>query len=261
MPFYTYKDKKLFYKENDSIAEGFENHAIIFIHGSGEHSFVWDEQLERLKTDFKLIAIDLPSHGKSDKFEMLSLDVYVKAIKNLIKELELNKVILCGHSLGGAVAQKYYFEYPSDVSGLILCSTGAKLRVLPVILENTLNNFKTFIKNVPVGAFYRNTKEKLKKSYVEEIAKIEPHVVHMDFKICDNFDIMDKIDKIDVPCLIIVGNADKLTPLKYSEYFNKKIQNSTLKVISKAGHSVMIEKPIEVNRVIKNFIENKIKKN
>lgn len=261
MPFYTYKDKNLFYKENDSIAEGFENQAIIFIHGSGEHSFVWDEQLEGLKIDLKLIAVDLPSHGKSDKFENLGLDVYVNAIKNLINELELNKVILCGHSLGGAVAQQYYFEYSSDVSGLILCSTGAKLRVLPVILENTLNNFETFIKNVPVGAFYRKTKDKLKKFYVKEIAKIEPHVVHMDFKICDNFDIMNKIEKINVPCLIIVGNADKLTPVKYSEFFNKKIQNSILKVIKNAGHSVMIEKPKEVNKVIKNFIENNIKKN
>jgi pimeloyl-ACP methyl ester carboxylesterase len=61
-----------------------------------------------------------------------------------------------------------------------------------------------------------------------------------------------------VPCLILVGNADKLTPVKYSKFFDDKIENSTLKVIENAGHSVMLEKPKYVNKAIKTFIQKKI---
>ncbi|MBD3215882.1 MAG: alpha/beta fold hydrolase [Candidatus Lokiarchaeota archaeon] len=253
IPYFKYSKKKVHYERNDS-----NDGAIIFIHGSGEYSFVWEPQLKNLDIDMDLIAIDLPSHGKSDKFEKLNLNIYVEAVQKLIDELEIKRVVLCGHSLGGAVAQQFYFDHPERVVGLILCSTGAKLRVLPVILENTLHNFDTFLNNIPVGAFYRKTKEEIKGAYVEEVSKIEPQVVHKDFKICDNFDVMDKVDSIDVPCLILVGNADKLTPVKYSKFFKDKIENSILKVIENAGHSVMLEKPKHVNKAIKNFIQKKI---
>jgi len=256
-PYFTYLNKKIYYKINNSKNDG----AIIFIHGSGEHSFVWKSQINDLDIDFNLIAIDLPSHGKSDKYENLSLEIYVEAVRQLVNALELKGVVLCGHSLGGAIAQQYYLKYRDNVIGLILCSTGAKLRVLPVILENTLHNFDTFLNNIPVGAFYRKTKEKIKKSYIEEVSKIEPKVVHTDFKICDNFDVIDNIGSIDVPCLILVGDADKLTPVKYAKFFKKNIEDSTLKIIEKAGHSVMIEKPNKVNNAIKSFIKNKISDN
>lgn len=256
-PYFTYLKKKIYYKINNSKKDG----AIIFIHGSGEHSFVWDSQIKDLDVDLNLIAIDLPSHGKSDEYDDLNLNTYVEVVRQLIDVLQLKGITLCGHSLGGAIAQQYYLKYRDNVKGLILCSTGAKLRVLPVILENTLHNFDTFLNNIPIGAFYRKTKEKIKKSYVEEVSKIEPKVVHTDFKICDNFDVIDKVGSIDVPCLIVVGDADKLTPVKYAEFFNKKIEDSTLKIIEKAGHSVMIEKPDKVNNAIKTFIKNKISDN
>jgi pimeloyl-ACP methyl ester carboxylesterase len=255
IPYFKYSKKQIYYEINESKSDG----TIIFIHGSGEYSFVWEPQLKNLDMDMDLIAIDLPSHGKSDKFEKLDLNIYVEVVQKLIEELEIKKAVLCGHSLGGAVAQQFYFDHPERVVGLILCSTGAKLRVLPVILENTLHNFNTFLNNVPVGAFYRKTKEEIKRAYVEEVSKIEPQVVHDDFKICDNFDVMDKIDSINVPCLVLVGNADKLTPVKYSKFFDDTIENSTLKVIEDAGHSVMLEKPDHVNKAIKNFVQKKIK--
>ncbi|TFF99334.1 MAG: alpha/beta hydrolase [Promethearchaeota archaeon] len=256
-PYFTYLNKKIYYKINNLNKE----RAIIFIHGSGEHSFVWESQIDDLDVAFSLITMDLPSHGKSDKYENLSLEIYVEAVRQLIHVLKFKGVVLCGHSLGGAVAQQYYLKHRDNVKGLILCSTGAKLRVLPIILENTLHNFDTFLNNIPIGAFYRKTKEKIKKSYVEEVSKIEPKVVHTDFKICDNFDVIDKVGSIDIPCLIIVGDADKLTPVKYAEFFNKNIEDSTLKIIEKAGHSVMIEKPNKVNNAIKTFIKNKISDN
>jgi len=212
--------------------------------------------MQKLNLTNPIITIDLPAHGNSDHFADLSLDLYTRAIKELKAKLKLESLILCGHSLGGAVALNYYFNNQDDVNGLILMSTGAKLRVLPVILHNTINEFPTFLQNIPVGAFYRKTDDKIKHAYVEEVSKIKAEVVHTDFKICDNFDVIEKIDGIDVPTLIIVGKYDKLTPVKYSKFFHNNIQNSKLKVIDQAGHSVMIEKPKKVNQAIENYIND-----
>ncbi|MHA1762580.1 MAG: alpha/beta fold hydrolase, partial [Promethearchaeota archaeon] len=98
--------------------------ALIFIHGSGGSSNTWKYQLNALNLNMNLIALDLPSHANSDPFEELSLELYVDVVKKLIEELELEEVILCGHSLGGAIIQSFYFTYPKKVKGLILVGTG-----------------------------------------------------------------------------------------------------------------------------------------
>jgi len=245
------EDKKIFYV----IRESGHSKALVFIHGSGGSSYTWKNQLT-LDIDYDLIALDLPSHDKSDNFSDLSLHLYVDVVHLLIKTLNYENVILCGHSLGGAIAQQYYFTYSTEVSGLILCNTGGRLRVAPFILNYLKKNYQEFLDSLPAGEFYRTTPKETIKLYIQETSKIGAEVTYKDFKICDGFDVLNKLSTIKVPCLIIVGKQDQLTPVKYSEYFSSKIKNSELHVIDKAGHMVMLEKPNEVNQAIENFIFN-----
>ena len=257
MPHFEYNGKKIYYQ----FKEKEKKNAIIFIHGSGENSIVWKGQLNDLNLNYNLIAIDLPSHAESDDFPELSLDLYVDVIKKLVDFLNLKKIVLCGHSLGGAIVQEYFFKNQKEVSALILCGTGARLLVSPMILNSLKNNYQEFLNGLPMGAFYRKTSKEIKKTLVIEIAKTNPEVSFADFTICDNFDVMDKVASINVPCLIVCGNEDKLTPIKYSQYFKDKIKDSKFVVIKDAGHMVMLEKPNEVNKAIEEFIENDLEKN
>ncbi len=254
MPLFEYNGKKIYYQ----FKEKEEKKAVIFIHGSGENSIVWKGQLNDLNINYNLIAIDLPSHAESDDFPELSLELYVDVIKKLVDFLKLRKVVLCGHSLGGAIVQEYFFKNQKEVSALILCGTGARLRVSPMILNSLKNNYQEFLIGLPMGAFYRKTSKEIKEALLIEIAKTKPEVTYADFKICDNFDVLDKIASINVPCLIICGNEDKLTPTKYSQYFKDKVKDSKLVVIKDAGHMVMLEKPKELNKAIEEFIENNL---
>ncbi len=254
MPHFEYNGKKIYYQ----FKEKEEKKAVIFIHGSGENSIVWKGQLNDLNINYNLIAIDLPSHAESDDFPELSLELYVDVIKKLVDFLKLRKVVLCGHSLGGAIVQEYFFKNQKEVSALILCGTGARLRVSPMILNSLKNNYQEFLIGLPMGAFYRKTSKEIKEALVIEIAKTKPEVTYADFKICDNFDVMDKVASINVPCLIICGNEDKLTPTKYSQYFKDKVKDSKLVVIKDAGHMVMLEKPNVLNKAIEEFIENNL---
>ena len=245
------EDKRIYYNNKKSGS----NKAIIFVHGSGGSSYTWKNQLN-LDIDYDLITLDLPSHDKSDNFSDLSLHLYVDVVHQLIKSLNYENIILCGHSLGGAIVQQYYFTYPKDVSGLILFNTGGKLRVAPFILKSLKNNYQEFMDSLPAGAFYRATPKKTIELYIQETSKISADVTYNDFKICDGFDVLSKLSTIEVPCLIIVGKQDQLTPVKYSVFFHNNIRKSELHIINKAGHMVMLEKPNEVNQAIENFINN-----
>ena len=163
---------------------------------------------------------------------------------------------MAGHSIGGVVIQEYYFRHPTEVSALILCSTGGKMRVHQFIFNSLRNNFQEYLDFLRVNSFYEKTPKDIIDESLLETSQTNPEVTHSDFEICNKFDTLSKTDSIEVPCLIICGKADKLTPVKYSEYFHEKIKNSELCIIENSGHSVMIEKPKRVNIAIENFIKN-----
>ena len=203
----------------------------------------------------------MPSHNKSSKFPELSLDLYVDVVKKLVDSLKPEKLILGGHSIGGVIIQEFFFRYPDDVSALILCATGGRMRVSQFIFNTIKPNYQEYLKYLRTGSFYRKTPKEIIDNAILDTSQIHPDVTYNDFKICDAFDTLDKTSSIDVPCLIICGKADEMTPVKYSRFFYEKIKNSELCIIDKAGHNVMLEKPKQVNKAIENFINNYLKNN
>ena len=158
--------------------------------------------------------------------------------------------------MGGVVIQEYYFRYPNDAYALILCATGGRMRVSQDIFDSIKPNYQVFLNNLRVGLFYKKTSKDIIENTILEASQIDPEVTYNDFKICDAFDTLDKTITINVPCLIICGKADEMTPVKYSQFFHDKIKNSELCLINKAGHTPMLEKPKKVNKAIENFIKN-----
>ncbi len=234
-----------------------ENIGLIFIHGAGGCSHFWNEQLEGLSSKIKVIAINLPGHLEAECSDLPSMASYVVFIDELISELNLETVILAGHSMGGAVVMSYYLQNPEKIHGLILIGTGARLRVLPMILNTIKTNYPEYIKFSRNFAFHKSSIKECEE-IISEIEKymgeISPKIAHQDFTICNEFDIIEQLPKIKVPTLIIVGDADQLTPVKYSTYMHKAIENSEIYVIKDAGHMVMLEKSQEVNEIILNFL-------
>lgn len=257
MPYLNFKGKKIYYQLKENNAASSQNKGLIFIHGSGESTIIWQNQINEINLDYKLIAVDLPSHGNSDKFLIseITLDLYVNVIVKLKESLKLEKMILCGHSLGGAIILSYYLKNPNDIESLILSATGARLRVSPVIFQQLTDDFKQYLDYIRQTAFHRKTPKSVIDTHREQLSKAGPQVTYNDFKICDGFDIMQELKLIQVPCLILCGDKDILTPPKYSQYFHTNIKDSKLYIIQQAGHMVMLEKPQLVNQYIQEFIE------
>jgi pimeloyl-ACP methyl ester carboxylesterase len=249
MPFIEFEEKRINYQ----IIRSDTRKAIIFVHGAGGTSNTWKNQM-KLQLNYNNIALDLPSHGKSENFLKLNMDIYVETVKKLVDTLNFEKVVLCGNAMGGAVIQSVYYEYPKIVSALILIDTGAKLKVSPFILNSIKNNYNDYLASLSVGIFHRKTLAEISKEYTKENAKNSAEVTYKDFEICNSFDTLQKTSTIGVPSLIICGYSDKITPLKYSQYFHDKIPNSELIIIKQAAHMPMLEKPTEVNEAITNFL-------
>lgn len=229
---------------------------IILIHGASSCHETWIEQWHFLRNTNHVIIPDLPGHNNSCGEGFNRIESYAEAVHELIKKLSIGKFVLAGHSMGGAIAQLFALTHPQMLKGLILVSTGARLRVAQSIFKAIDENFSSFAELSANFSVFPAADERIKKRIVELIQKCKPAVARKDFEACDNFDIMDRVSGIKSPTLIICGDMDMVTPLKYSQYLHGKIENASLEIIKNAGHIVMLEKPGEVNRAIANFLKN-----
>ena len=234
-----------------------DNPTIIFIHGSGGSSATWFMQLRGLSENYNVVAIDLNGHGKSpDRGEENTTESYLADIEEVVKQY--NKPVIGGHSMGGMLAQLFALRYPDLIGGIILVGTGAKLRVASFIFEAIDNNFDEYVEGAGNFMFYEDASKELIEASKHEIRKCNPKIVRRDFAACNEFDIMEKISEISVPTLIIVGEQDIMTPVKYSKYLRDNIQNSTIHIIEKAGHSVMLEQPRKFNAHVNDWMKSRI---
>lgn len=230
---------------------------LIFIHGSGMSGKMWYEQKKDLEEYFDLIFVDLPGHGKTPDYNCKTVEDYRECLYNTIKNNTLAQCYLVGHSLGGAIAISFALTYPDLLKGIILVGTGAKLRVLPKILNEIKTNKSEIVEYIINLSFSDKTSIDLKNYFKNEMMNCDADIIFRDFNSCDKFNVMDSVSLINMKTLIICGNEDLLTPSKYSHYLNDKIKNSRLSIIENAGHMVMVEQAEKVNEVIKNFVLNK----
>jgi len=228
---------------------------LLFIHGAGGNNRIWENQTRYFSN---AIAVDLPGHDSGDGKR--TVDEYVDYVKKFCDEKGLKNIVMVGHSMGGAITLKFALTYPEYLKAIVLVDTGAKLRVAPIIFEEIKRNYDNVMELMKKYAFSEKTPVEIKNKTVEIMKRVKPEVFYGDFEACDKFDVMESLNRINLPTLIICGKDDLLTPVTYSEYLRANIPNSTLKVLDDAGHMVMLEKPEEFNKILEDFI-NSLKDN
>lgn len=227
---------------------------LLFIHGSGGDSEDWRAQLDQLTMPEAVIALDLPGHGKSDPPGEESVSSYAHWVEQFVVGLRLERVVLIGCSLGSAITQWIALQPQSWLVAIGLVGAGARLRVHPSMLDGLIKKPTEALQLLSDYCLSKSSSALLRRSIEEKYRHSDPQIVHGDLAACDLFDVMDNVQKISVPTLIVVGQDDVLTPVKYSEFLNSKIQGSNLVIIPNAGHLVMMEQPNDFNMAVQNFL-------
>jgi pimeloyl-ACP methyl ester carboxylesterase len=263
------------------IDEGKGDNTIIFIHGLGSYLPAWKKNIESLKNNFRCIAIDLPGYGKSSKQPHSGLmSFYAGIVNEFAEQLQLRRVILAGHSMGGQISITASLLYPDRVKSLILVDPAGFERfnegqkqwfrdvmtlegVKNTTVEGIQNNLATNFYKVPKDAeFMINDRISMRtatdfEAYCYAVVQSVNGMV--------NEPVIDRLDQITQPTLILFGENDNLIPNRYlnpgktvdiAKFGADKIKGSKLIMVPKCGHFMMFEKNEVFNSEVINFLKN-----
>lgn len=224
---------------------------IVFVHGSGDSAACWQRQIAFLGEE-RALAVDLPGHGArvhdAGPPEM-SIRDYALDVRQQMQSAGLVRPIVAGHSLGGGIVLQLALEWGDELSGIMLIGTGARLRVLPALLESAKNDQTGTLMQVRAQA--RQPGEASGSSDpARELTPLAEGVFYRDLAACNVFDVMADLPRITLPALVVCGEQDVMTPPKYAQYLQTHLPHATLRMIPDAGHDVMRAQPEALNTAI-----------
>lgn len=251
MPFLETEQGEVFFAQR---GEG--EPALFFVHGAGGTHQHWGLQLRAFLEDAGRVAIfDLPGHGRSPGPGRGSVANYSSVLLALLDALKVERAILAGHSMGGAIALWTALTAPLRVVGLVLVGTGARLPVLPALFDCLeQGDVAAVAKEIVQRAYGSKAPPGLRELGEAAFQQNDPKVFYEDLLACSTYDVMTRLEDITCPTLIICGDEDGITPPRFSRYLHEHIATSELVVIHGAGHMVLMERSETVNAAVREFL-------
>lgn len=236
---------------------------LLLLHGLGGSIESWTNNIGFLSTKFRVIALDLPGFGISDKPKIdYSINFYVSFLEKFIKRIKLSHFFIIGSSLGGHIAVEFTLRNRKIVDKLILISPAGSLpktfkgtkelkmyvRIVDAKSSRDVSKILTSIDNSMVNRSYADAIYKrlslpgAKEAFISALkgSAMAPRY-------------NNKLEKIDTDMLIIWGKEDRMIPLRFIRPFLEH-GKSRIIILEKCGHRPHVENPKLFNKVVKDFL-------
>lgn len=238
---------------------------IIFLHGSGFDHTVWMLQTRYFAFHgFSVLALDLPGHGLSKGECLSSIEEMADWVKYAIDSVDCKEASLVGHSQGCLVSLECASRYPNTIKTITLMGGSGSMPVNPLLLELAEKDDPKVIDLMmdwchgPAGQFGTHVIPGM--SHINIGAAIMtnkslPKTLAVDLHACNNYTNGFNIAKnLPQPVLSILGDQDKMCPLKIGKKLALLIKNCNLQIIKNCGHMMHLEEADITLSLLKTFI-------
>jgi pimeloyl-ACP methyl ester carboxylesterase len=238
---------------------------LVLVHGFLGSSTMWHPQIEYLKRYYRIITPDLPGFGKSKKIKSHNnINSMAKTILNCLKEKQIDKFYLLGHSMGGMIVQEMTKLAGDKIVKLICYGTGP-VGSIPGRFETIDESRKKLKKDGLEVTAKRIAKtwfieeEKAKYFYLCSEARKDITIETADNALIamKTWSGIENLKNIKNLTMIIWGDKDKAYNFDQVNTLNKMIIKSDINIFKGCSHNVHLEKPDEFNKCITNFLDSK----
>jgi 3-oxoadipate enol-lactonase len=242
--------------------------AVILIHGYPFNRSMWREQVDVLKSHYRVVVPDLRGHGESDVTEgTVTMEEMARDLLLVMDHLGISRATVLGHSMGGYVSLAFNHLFPLRVRALVLASTRAQndteegKKNREVQASKALNEGMEGIADAMLpkllGPETVAKRPDIVRRVREMMVQTKPEGAAAALRgMAARRDQRPSLPDIIAPTLIIVGREDAITPVADSNFMHQEIGGSRLEIIEGAGHISNIERPKEFNRALLRFLHD-----
>lgn len=225
--------------------------ATLFVHGAGMNHSVWAPILQQLAAiDGNLIAVDLPGHGRSTGDALTSIEGMADWLIDLVDTLGLDRVNLVGHSMGSLVTLDCAARHPRRIRALALAGTSAPMPVSQELLDAAAANDPVAFEMLAEWG-YADPQHPGRKETLRIFQSCAPGILHNDLDACNRYQhALERAAKIECPVAMILGEWDRLTPVRNTESLINALPSPEVHIIPEVGHTLMAEAPEALIRAL-----------
>jgi len=235
---------------------------LVLVHGFLGSSKMWGPQIDFFKKNFRVITPDLPGFGKSTHIKSHdSIISLANLILDCLKDKQINKFYLLGHSMGGMIVQEMAKIYGDKISKLICYSTGP-IGEMPdrfETMDESRNNLKKIglestARNIAKTWFILSEKAKYFDLCIQAGKETSVDAADNALIAMKKYNGTNNLKFIKNETLIIWGEKDKSYNYKQIQTLKENISNSSLVIFKECAHNIHLEKIEEFNKTVQNFL-------
>ncbi len=241
---------------------------LLLIHGFPLDASMWSDQRLALEDVARVIAPDLRGFGSDTRTlpAAMTMEAHAQDLKELLDERGIDRVVLCGLSMGGYIALAFLERWPERVEGLVLANTKATADDDAAREGREQSAVNAMTKGMAVLAramapkllteATRRERPDLIQRVEDMIARQRPEAAAASARgMALRPDKLKWMQAIDVPLLVITSDSDELMPLSTSEAMVQAAPNSTMVVLSDAGHLSNVERAADFNAALRALLD------
>jgi len=238
---------------------------LVLVHGFPLDNRIWESQVANLSDKYRVIAPDLPGFGKSQPPRPFTLESLADSLHAFLTQTKAIPCALAGLSMGGYMSFAYERKYPIDLKALILVDTKAEADTPDgkagrnKMIETVRSSGSPAIAAAMLPKMLSPQTLQSRPQLVQQVKTIMEACPAQTIEYAlaamrDRNDYRDCCPSVALPTLILVGDADAITPPAVAESMQKSIPHSKLIIIKGAGHLSPMEQPEQVNQAIRQFL-------
>ena len=235
---------------------------LLLLHAFPLDSTMWEPQVAALRDEVQVVAPDLPGFGGSPLSEpVMTMDAAADVAADAVRAAGLQRVVVCGLSMGGYAAFSFWRRYREQVLGLVLANTRAgadddagkeRRRALAERLRAEGNGF---LAESPPPLLSEQADEQLWDHVRATIrSQAAEAIAAASLGMADRADSTADLPSIDVPTLVIASTGDTLIPMEATTPLAEHIPGARLEVLEGAGHLSNVEAPHEFTRLLRQHL-------
>lgn len=248
-----------------------EGMPLLLIHGIPVWGYLWKDCIEPLSQHFKVIVPDLVGYGYSDQRDSFdrSIKVQSQMLSKLLDSLNIQDVLVVGHDIGGAVAQRFVVDHAARVPKWVLMDSVLydSWPADPMVrLGNPKQHYTTkgdelarkFIERLPDGIYHKEvaTPEMLEgwmAPYMTDEGKLSLIRNAAALNTNHTMELLGDLKALTQPVLVLWGEKDQFQPLAGAQRFAEEYPQSKLVIIPDSDHFLPLEKPEQVSEILIGF--------